>query len=293
MDCIVGAVAMAFYTLVLTLLGCVWYCHVALNRNEDDDRGGVHEREPRLGSMKDPGPQWLRPRFTIRSLMITIAVLAGLLAMHTALALILIALLIPYVSRLGSQWLVRQQHRRLAASAFGIATISTNVGIAMSCVTPNPKVFYLIFLGLWVTGVPTIAALGSAWIALMPRKNAAASRLREAAGISVIVLCLLPSLTLVSLWPLRLAFLVSRGGMESLESQVAAGMPPFFPRRVGVFYLTAATIQSGYVGLGTDTERRPTTGFVRLRRGGTRSTRGPFVGVTFDVYLGRGWWYRG
>ena len=225
--------------------------------------------------------------------MLTVAVVAGLLALHAVLALVLIALFIPYFSWIGARWLVRRQHRRLAASAFWIAATFVNLCVAVSCIAPNPKAFHLIFLGSWVIGVPTIAALGSAWIALLTRKDAVAARFRDAVGFSAFVLAVLPSLTLVTLWPLHLAFLASRAEMQALANQVAAGMPVRFPRRVGLFNVVSPAIESGYVGLRTDTNRIPTTGFVRLHRGATPNTNGPIVGVTFDVYLGGGWWYRG
>jgi hypothetical protein len=284
---------MTFQLLVLTLLACVYYCFIRLDEMGSDDSDLARQQEPPLRSAKDPGTQRWRPRFTIRSVMTAIAVLAGLLAVHAVVALILISLFIPYFSRFVAQWLVRRQRLPLAASAFWTATTFINVCVAVSCIAPKSKAFYLIFLGLWVTGVPTIANLGSAWVALLTQKTAAASRFREADGVSVLLLGLLPSLTLVTLWPLRLGFLIYRGEMEGLASQVAAGTPLRFPRRVGVFHLTSPATRSGYVGLRTDTERVPTSGFVRLAPGGTANTNGPIVGVTFDVYLGSGWWYRG
>jgi hypothetical protein len=103
------------------------------------------------------------------------------------------------------------------------------------------------------------------------------------------------------------AFLAVQPGMEHLAAQVAAGKPVSFPRRIGLFRIEAPAIApvSGYVGLMIDSGRLQSgrgvrvpyrlapTGFVRLPPDPNPNTHGPIVGVSFDVYLGGGWWYRG
>ncbi len=98
----------------------------------------------------------------------------------------------------------------------------------------------------------------------------------------------------MTLWPLYIAFLASRPGLERLADQVAAGKTVVVPQRAGFFLVVRTGVEpiSAYPGLMTDTRWRY-TGFVRVFPGATPNTRGPIVGVNFDVYLGDGWWYRG
>ena len=222
---------MTFYLLVLILLACVSYCFIALSGLENRNRGAEQRAEPTPGSPRNRVMHPVRPRLTIRSLMISIAVLAGLLAMHPALALIVIVLFVPYVSWIGARWLLRREYHSMVACEFWIAATTINVSVAVYCVAPSPEVLRVIFIGLWLTGVPTIASLGTVWISSLTRTEADTSRMRETLYITVIVLALMPSLTIVTLWPLHLAFLASRRRMESVARQVAAGLPVPFPRR--------------------------------------------------------------
>ncbi|MGO9464247.1 MAG: hypothetical protein ACLQVF_08840 [Isosphaeraceae bacterium] len=82
--------------------------------------------------------------------------------------------------------------------------------------------------------------------------------------------------------------------MARVPDQVAAGKTVVWPQRAGLFLVVRSGVDpvSGYPGLMTDT-RWPSTGFVRVLPSARRNTHGPIVGVTFDVYLGGGWWYRG
>ena len=60
-----------------------------------------------------------RPQFTIRSLMIAVVVVAGLLALPNALGLMVIALSFPLLALVGHQWLVFRGQRRSRRLAFG------------------------------------------------------------------------------------------------------------------------------------------------------------------------------
>ncbi len=244
-----------------------------------------------------PVAHWLRARITIARLMIAIAVVAVLLALPAVVCVVVIALFVPCLSTVGARWLVFRRRRRLAVFSFWVAASTTNLFVAFFCIAPNmnSNAFSLVPVALLVIATPTILALGTAWMLLSTRDEAVRPASRGAAGFSVLVLAVLPVVTLWTLWPLRLAFVAARPGLDRLANQVAAGMPVRFPRQVGLFMVAAPTVApvTGHVGLMIDTNGASSTGFVRLNPRAVPGTYGPFLGVNFDVYLGGGWWYRG
>jgi hypothetical protein len=247
--------------------------------------------------MKVPVTHWPRRRFTIANMMILVAIVAIMLAVPAAVCVIVIALFIPCLSTAGARWLVFRRHRRLAALSFWVAALITNLVVAFFCIAPNMNslAFSLVPVALLVVATPTIVALGTAWLVMSTRDESNPHPRRNAAGFSVLALAVLPIVTLWTLWPLHLAFCAARPDLERLVNQVAAGRPVRFPRRVGLFNLTAATVApgSGHVGLRIYANGANSTGLVRLNAGAVPKTYGPFLGVNFDVYMGGGWWYRG
>ncbi len=234
-------------------------------------------------------------QLTIANLMIAVAVLAGLLALPAVWRWIVTVLSIPFLSWIGARWLVCRGHRQLAGYGFWGVAIGTNLLAVYFCIAPRPSSYALTFLGLVLDAIPTIAALGWAWVLLSSRDEAVPVRSPEAAGVSVFLLAVLPILTLWTLWPLHVAFLAVRPSMDRLADQVAAGKPVGFPQRVGAFLVVASSVEpvSGYPGLLIRANRYGGPGFVRVYSGATPNTHGTIVGRTFDVYLGGGWWYRG
>jgi hypothetical protein len=234
-------------------------------------------------------------RFTIGNLMIAIAIVAGMLALPAVWRWIVIVLAIPFLSWVGACWLVSRGLRRLARSGFWGVAVLTNILAVFFCIAPRPSSYAITTLGLVVDAIPTIAALGWAWVRLSTRDDAVARQAREAAGLSVFLLAMLPILTLWTLWPLHVAFLAVRPRMERLADRVAAGKAVRFPRRVGVFWVVDSSVEpvSHYPGLLIQANRYGGPGFVRVYPGDTPNTHGTILGRTFDVYLGGGWWYRG
>jgi hypothetical protein len=162
----------------------------------------------------------------------------------------------------------------------------TNLVAAFYCVAPYWHSYWLAFMVVAFVAIPSVVVLGRAWLRLLPRSEAVSPRCRESAGYSVFLLALLPLVTFWTLWPLRVAFLAARPGMEVLADQVTAGTVTSvgFPQRVGPFQVVADDVYprpNGYVGL--ITARKPLTGFVRLHPGRTRNSRGPIVGSKIDV----------
>lgn len=244
--------------------------------------------------MQISATEWPRGWFTIGRLMIAIAFLAGLLALPAEVGVIVIGLSIPCLSLIGAQWLVFRRRRRVAAYSFWVAATLTNLLAAFSCIAPNSYALIAIILGLFVTAIPSTSAFGAAWVRLLTREAWVRPRSRAAAGISVFVLAMLPILTLWTFWPLHMAFLAARPGMERLADQVAVGKTVGFPRRAGLFLVVASAVDpvSGDVSLMIDPNPNGPTGFVRASPGALPSPNSSIVGSNLNVNLGGGWWYR-
>ena len=253
----------------------------------------IPSKESPVLIIEDPFARSPRARYTIGRLMIVIAVVAFILALPTGLALATIPLFIP-VGAVGiSRWLFRGRRLRLAAYIFWGLAIPINLATAYSCITPNPYVLRPIFLALLVVGLPTITALGTVWGVLFARRQSVSPRTRDGAGLAVVFMVISPIVTLWSFWPLYLAFMVARPAMARLADQVAAGETVEFPRRVGLFTVTTATVDpvSGNARLMLDPDPNSSARFVRTRRGSALTPSRPIAGSDLDVDLGGGWSY--
>jgi hypothetical protein len=111
-------------------------------------------------------------------------------------------------------------------------------------------------------------------------------------GSSVAALAVFPLVTVFTLWPLRLAFLVSRPTLETLANQIAAGKSMTYPQRGGLFRFETSSINSSTGNIGLLIEPNPAhpTGLVRKSPRGDRS--GPISSSGLGVDLGWGWEYR-
>jgi hypothetical protein len=232
-----------------------------------------------------------RQQFTIRSLMIVVLIVAGLLALPGGYGLIVLACSLPCFGLMGAQWLVYRGHRRLAALGFWTLATVTNLAYAASCVAPDIYLVGPLFLGLLVI-MPPVTGLGVAWARLATA--ASPRRSPPSAWLSVMVLCALPLVTLWTFWPLRVAFLAVKPALDRVADQVAAGQAGAFPQWVGPFRVARAAIDpgSGNVGLMIDPNSNGPTGLVRVRPGTPPDRRGPFGGDDLLVDLGWGWEYR-
>jgi hypothetical protein len=244
--------------------------------------------------MEDPFARAPRARFTIARIMIAIAVVAGLLALPLQLSLIIIALAIPCGAVGIARRLVYRRQLRLAAFGFWGVAIPLNFLTVLSCIAPNSYLLIPIFLGLVALGIPTIAAIGTAWALLFARQKSVSPRTRDGAGMAVFFLAVLPIVTLWSFWPLHLAFMASRPTMDRLADEVAAGKPVFFPRRAGVFVVFDGNVNpvTGDVGLMIDSNPNRPSGFVRTSPVSASGPGSPIVGSNLNVELGGGWSYR-
>jgi hypothetical protein len=237
-----------------------------------------------------------RLRFKLRSLMIAVAVVAGVLAVaHSPTGLAVTCGLL-YLALIGVQWWMFRGFRRLSALCFGVGVALINVSSATLCVyLLNLGGAFLMFNG-WLVAFPTVIGTGVAWASSATRRNARPRRSPLVAWPLVLVLTLLPLSMLLTFWPFRLAFLASRPALDRLADRVEAGQPVTSPEWAGLYRVVASAVDpsSGSVGLIIDADPSGRTGFVRVSVGpGMPASRSssPFSNLNFDLQLPERWWY--
>lgn len=235
-----------------------------------------------------------RLRFTIRSLMIAVAVVAGLMVLPRAWAVPAVLFSIPSLPLTGTAWLASRGHRCLAAVCFGILAVLANGLYAVLCMTPDMYLDILLVVAWFVIVLPAVGGVGIAWASLSTREGAAPRRWARVAWLAVIGLTAMPLLTFMTDWPLHLAFIIARPALDRLADQVTAGRTVSFPLWAGPFRVAAAAVDpvSGNVGLMIDPNPNGPTGFVRVQSANPADLRGPIIGSDLDLELGGGWWYR-
>jgi hypothetical protein len=231
-------------------------------------------------------------RFTIRGLMVAIAITAGLLAVPKELREVVAILSIPVVSLIVAWWLVRRGRCRLAGICFWAPACIRNIDIAAESVSPEgwPS-FIRIAVSLFVL-LPTLLAFGVAWAYLATRKTAAARGMPWVVWLSVIVLSVMPATTAMSFWPCRLAFLATRPRLERLAKRVSAGQTITYPQWVGPFRVNGSKVDPATkdVALLTDTDPNCPAGFIRDM--GAGACFGTTIrGDALHLGLGAGWCY--
>jgi hypothetical protein len=233
-------------------------------------------------------------QFTIRSLMIAVVIVAALLTLPEGYGVIAFAFSLPCLGVFAAEWLVFRGRRRLAAIGFWTLAILINLAYAASCVAPDIYLLAPLLFAWLIIVAPTLGAFGGAWSRLATRGGTAPWRSPPAAWVSVIALCLLPLVTLLTFWPLRVGFLAFRPALDRLADQVAAGQVAYLPRWVGPFRVarTAVDPVSGNVGLMIDPNPNGPSGLVRVRPGSPPDRSGPFRWDDLEVDLGWGWEYR-
>jgi hypothetical protein len=233
-------------------------------------------------------------RFTIRSLMIVVAILAGLLALPDGLREVAAVLLLPCLALFSAWRLLLGGHRRLAAIGFWSLAILANVLFVAFCAFPGMLSFALFLLWLFVL-LPTIAGFGATWAILATRESVVPHPSRQLAWMWVIALAVMPGVTAWTIWPFRLVFLIERSALERVADQIAAGQAVSFPQYAGPFRLVASRIdfQTGGVALLIDPNPGGPSGFVRHQGShtGPYSCHSPIRGDWWHVGLGDGWCY--
>ncbi|MFI5453996.1 MAG: hypothetical protein ACHRXM_00950 [Isosphaerales bacterium] len=134
----------------------------------------------------------------------------------------MIAIACPGLALIGAQWQLSRGYRRLAALCFGILGILANVMYVACCILPISFALIALVIGL-VFVIPTILSFGVAWATMATRESALPQRSIRAAWPTVIVLGVMPLITVCTLWPFHLFFLIAKPTMELLADQAAAG----------------------------------------------------------------------
>jgi len=224
--------------------------------------------------------------------MFVVAATAGLLVTSSVWLSLPVLLALPFVAPFACRWLVSRGYRRTAAVGFWGLGVFINALLAVTCTYPDYMFLPALYLACLFIVVPTLAGFGVASAMLATRDGAVPRRARAKTGLSVFALTVLPLVTVTTLWPLRLAFLVSRPSLDLLANQVAAGQNVTFPQRAGVYWFVGSMIDpsSGNVSLMIDPNPGGPTGFVRM--GPQRDGAGPFSASGLGVDLGWGWEYR-
>lgn len=234
-------------------------------------------------------------QFTIRTLMIAAAIIAGLLALPDEWRVVAAALALPCLALVAARRLLLRGRRQLAGACFWVLAIGVNILFAVSCIAPEGYLLGLLVLVWLSTLLPTLAGFGATWATLATRDVAAARRSPSRIWLSVIALTVMPAATAWTVWPLRVAFLAARPALDRLADRVAAGRAPASPRWAGPFQVLRSAVDpaTGNVGLMIDPNPNGPTGFVRHGRRGTGPSDcfAPFRGDVLHVELADGWCY--
>jgi hypothetical protein len=185
--------------------------------------------------------------------------------------------------------------RRTAAIGFVGLSILSNCLYVVASIYPDYMLMPLLKIGWMLVLLPSIGALGMAWIKLATPGNAVSRRSPSISWALVIVLAILPAVTISTVWPLHLAFLAFRPSLERLADRVEAGHMIASPHWIGPFRLAESAVDSDskIVGQFIDPNPGGRTGFVRVHA--ETPEVHPFdllIGTDTNVELGWGWSYR-
>ena len=235
-----------------------------------------------------------RAQFTIRSLMIAVVIVAGLLARPDELRGVAAVLSLPCLGLFTAWRLLLGGHRRLAATCFWSLAIPVNVLYLALCAVPGMLSVALFFIWLFVI-MPMLVGFGAVWSVLVARRGRVTHHSRQSAWMWVIALAVMPGVTAWTVWPFRLRFLTARSALERVADQIAAGQAVSFPQTAGTFRLAASRFDSetGGVALLIDPNPNGPSGFVRHNGAlaGLYGCHRPIRGDWWHVGLGGGWCY--
>jgi hypothetical protein len=233
-------------------------------------------------------------RCTIKQLMAAVAVVASSLALYRAFGKVFFLLAAFSLCPGCVAWFATRGRRRSAAWGLAVTAAVAGVAIATVCVYfVNLTGFVLAFLAT-VAAIPLILGLGASWAAEATRKDASHRRPPVVAWLSVVAVVALTPSMLVTLWPLRLAFLVSRPAMDRLAARIAAGEGLGRPEWAGLYRVVATRREprGSSVALIIDDNPAGASGFVRLGSPTAPAYAAPMMNLNFDEDLGGRWRYQ-
>src|SRR5262245_14769936 len=139
----------------------------------------------------------VRPRVTIRALMLVTAIIAGLLAIPSDLLVVVAILSIPATAPIVAKWLVRRGYFHLAGISFLCPAMLANLAIAASCIVPAGWPSFMVMALSFVVIGPTFLAFGAAWALLSTQRPSAPLWLPWACWALALSLSAMPFLTSV------------------------------------------------------------------------------------------------
>jgi hypothetical protein len=157
-------------------------------------------------------------RFKIRSFMIGVAVLAGLLALPGGLREFAAVLSLPCLALFTAWRLEVGGHRLLAAIGFWGLALPVNVLFAAFCASPGMLSVNLFIICIFVI-MHTLAGFGATWAVLETRRGGDPHPLCRLAWTWVIALAVMPGVTAWTVWPFRLKFLTAKSALERVPSR--------------------------------------------------------------------------
>jgi hypothetical protein len=187
------------------------------------------------------------------------------------------------------------QCRLIAAIGFGGFSVLTNSLYALACIYPDYMLMPLLKVAWMLVLLPVIGALGAAWAKLATEENAVRRKSPLVCWALVIVFANMPAVTFATVWPLHLAFLVFRPGLERLADRAEAGETLVMPQWIGPFRLSESAVDPDVntVGLFIDPNPGGRTGLVRIRSYTPELDHFQLlIGTDTHVELGWGWSYR-
>ena len=194
-----------------------------------------------------------------------------------------------------------RKSRRLAAFGFGGLSILSNCFYVMASINPSYWLTPALIFLRRIAVLPAISALGTGWARIAIRADAKPRRSPFAAWALVVVLAIMPAISLLTLWPLRLAFLLCRPRLDSFEDRVDTGDWWIASSCwVGPFRLCQSGVDpdSKTVGLFADPNPSGRSGLVRVHSetlvtdGTAQDAFTLLRGTETNVELGWGWSYR-
>jgi len=231
----------------------------------------------------------------VNQLLILIAIIAGMLAARRMLGPVLfifffLGLVFAFVS-----WQWTRGHPGIAGRGFAVLAILTNTVVAVLCI------YYMNMVGIVgmvlgsICGIGPGLGFGSVWAAAHTRVDTGIRMSYLAAWIMVIGVCFAPASMAITLWPLRIAFLVSKPAFDRLAFRIARGENIQWPEFAGLYRVIGSEVEptNQNIGLVIDSNASGRSGFVRLRLGNLEEKRrGPFFNLDYDIPMGQGWCYQ-
>ncbi len=235
-----------------------------------------------------------RTRLTTAHLMVLVCGLAMILGLGRAVGGPVLALISVELTAGGLIAAWSWGHRRLAARGLGLSAVVSGLIAAWLCVYRVDLAGLVGVLMLALVTGPMTLGFGAAWAQAATRPGAAPRRSAWQVAPIVLALALIVPSMLATLWPLRLAFAVSAPALAALADRVAAGTPPPWPARAGLYRVVGARRALDGTGLALLIDDNPAgaSGFVRMLAPGEATTAPPMANLNVNEPLGGGWWYQ-